>query len=130
MVRTMSPEGPNKPKLIFVYNADSGIINTVTDYFHKIVKPSTYQCNLCALTFNNLGMKSVWKEFVNGLKVDVEFLHKDEFAKEYDFKDAEFPSGFLKAGNDLKLYITAEEINKCKTLDDLMDLVTEKVNQI
>jgi hypothetical protein len=126
----MSDKLDVKPKIIFVYNADSGLINTVTDYFHKIIKPSTYQCNLCALTFNNLGMKKIWKEFVNGLKVEVEFLHKDEFSKKYDLKEIEFPSGFLKTANKLKLYITAEEINKCITLDELMDLVTEKVNQI
>ena len=74
-------DSPQTPKIIFVYNADSGIINTVKDYFHKIVKPSTYQCNLCSLTFDNLGMKKGWKTFVDDLEPEIEFLHKDEFFK-------------------------------------------------
>jgi hypothetical protein len=98
----------NEKKLIFVYNADSGIINTVTDYFHKIVKPSTYQCNLCALTFNNFGMISIWKDFVNDLSVDVDFLHKDEFEKQYNFEKVELPAGFIKKGKliDVNHYLS------------------------
>jgi hypothetical protein len=117
-------------KLILVYNADSGIINSVTDYFHKIVKPSTYQCNLCALTYDNFGMISIWKDFANDLSVDVEFLHKDEFEKEYKFEKVEFPSGFLKKGVDVDLLISADEINRCKSLPELMELVEKKGDMI
>jgi hypothetical protein len=117
-------------KLIFVYNADSGLINTVEDYFHKIVKPSTYQCNLCALTFGNLGMKKDWKNYIDELKVDVEFLHKDEFDKEYGLKEVKFPAGFLKSNTDIKLFITANEINELKTLDELMEFVSKKLSEI
>ena len=61
--------------IVFVYNADSGIINSVKDYFQKIVNPSTYSCNLCALTFNNTGMKKEWKGFIEDVDAKVEFLH-------------------------------------------------------
>jgi len=44
-------------KLIFVYNADSGLLNAMKDWAHKIVSPETYPCSLCALTYNNLGMR-------------------------------------------------------------------------
>ncbi len=37
--------------LIFVYNADSGLLNAINDGILKIVSPSTYQCSLCSLTF-------------------------------------------------------------------------------
>ena len=60
-------------KLIFVYNADSGFLNTLGDFAHKIVRPSTYPCNLCAVTFGNLGMKMEWKKFVNSLDVNLTF---------------------------------------------------------
>lgn len=123
-------DNSNKQKLLFVYNADSGIINTVKDYFHKIVKLSTYQCNLCSLTFNNLGMINTWKEFINDLELDVEFLHKDEFENKYHLKNVQFPAGFLRKGSDIKPLISDNEINKCKTLDDLMALVSNKINEI
>jgi hypothetical protein len=48
-------------KLIFVYNADSGILNAIKDLIHKNVSPETYPCSLCAVTYDNLGMKREWK---------------------------------------------------------------------
>ncbi len=43
--------------LVFVYNADSGLFNTVTGMAHKIFSPGTYECNLCALTYSTFGMR-------------------------------------------------------------------------
>lgn len=129
--QNINQKGPNqKPSIIFVYNADSGLINTVKDYFHKIVKPSTYQCNLCALTFDNLGMKKEWKVFIDELDVEVEFLHKDEFFKNYDLKNIKFPSGFIKRGSNLKLFMDHNEINRCKALGELIELVKSKLDNI
>ena len=34
----------NKMKLIFVYNAESGKLNTLFDIAHKVIKPETYKC--------------------------------------------------------------------------------------
>jgi len=50
----------SKTTIIFVYNADSGPINGLKDYFYKIIKPETYECNLCAVTFGNFLVKSIW----------------------------------------------------------------------
>lgn len=35
-----------KKELCFVYNADSGVVSGVKDFFHKTFRKSTYQCNL------------------------------------------------------------------------------------
>jgi hypothetical protein len=49
--------------LLFVYNADSGVFNLVTDIAHKIFSPQTYACQLCCITHGNfedaLGMAGV-----------------------------------------------------------------------
>jgi hypothetical protein len=37
-------------KLLFVYNADSGLAAALFDSAHKLLSPQTYACNLCALT--------------------------------------------------------------------------------
>jgi len=118
------------PALIFVYNADSGLLNMAADYVHKIFSPSTYGCNLCAVTFGNTGMKGEWREFVAHLGVPAEFLHRDEFLEHYNLKDAKFPAAFLKKGDTITLFIDHNEINSSKTLKDLMDLVTKKVKGI
>lgn len=114
-------------KLIFVFNANSGILNALGDLAHKIFRPSTYPCNLCAVTFGNLGMKLEWKKFVSSLDVDVEFLHKNEFKEKYK-KDGKFPSAYIKK-NDLQVFISQAEMNAVKNLHELMDLVKNKLEQ-
>ena len=73
-------------KLVFIYNADSGLVNTVKDFWHKALRPSTYQCNLCQTTFGVFGAKKEWKSFIKDLGIESEFLHKDEFLEKYDVK--------------------------------------------
>ncbi|VEP16580.1 hypothetical protein H1P_4670007 [Hyella patelloides LEGE 07179] len=42
-------------KLIFVDNADSGLMNTLIDIGHQAISPQTYQYRLCDLTFGLVG---------------------------------------------------------------------------
>ena len=117
----------SKTSLVFVYNADSGFFDQVEDFFHKIIATGTYQCNLCAVTYDATGMKNEWKEFIDGLTVPVEFLHRDQFSEKYEIKETKFPAAFVKQGEEIKLLISQEEINACRSLYDLMNLVTKKV---
>ncbi len=117
-------------KLVFTYNADSGVFSTIEDYFHKIIKPQTYQCKLCSLTYGNLGMKDEWKEFIENLDIPVEFLHRDEFISKYPEKKHEFPCAHIQRGSELIPLLTKEEINQLKTLDELIASVKEKLKEI
>ena len=73
-------------KLIFVYNADSGVRNALLDSMHKVLSPSTYECNLCDITFGLFSEKVNWKEFRLQFPMEMEFLHRDEFSKGYASK--------------------------------------------
>jgi hypothetical protein len=116
--------------LLFVYNADTGLFSVVTDYAHKILSPKTYPCNLCAITYGSIGMNKKWEEFIANLSFPVEFLHRDEFVKHYDFKDTQLPAAFLKKGDTITMLITHDEINKCTTIEELMDLLTGKLGEM
>jgi hypothetical protein len=116
--------------LLFVYNADTGLFSVVTDYAHKILSPKTYPCNLCALTYGNMGMNKKWKEFIAALKVPIEFLHRDEFVKFHAVSDTQLPAAFVKKGDAITMLITPGEINECTSVDALIALVTEKVETI
>jgi hypothetical protein len=115
------------PKLVFVYNADSGLFEAMTDAIRKVVAPMTQNCNLCALTYQVAWMKPVWSSFVNHLGVAVEFLHKDEFKEKYPHEDAEFPSAYIDRGGELELFISVVEMNSAKTLDELIEIVERKL---
>jgi hypothetical protein len=131
---------PVENKLIFVYNADAGgAFTALKDALHKTFRKSTYQCNLCQVTFGAFGMKKDWKNYVNDLDVPVEFkkkdkfqfefLHRDEFEEQYNVKDAKFPSAYLLGDSGLDLFISQEEMNSVKSIDELKELVDKKLEK-
>jgi hypothetical protein len=117
----------NEQKIIFVYNANSDLFSTVSDFAHKILSPSTYRCQLCALTYDSFSMKQEWKSFVQKLPVKTIFLHKDEFEKQYSMQSA-LPAVFASSGGAIKEMITTQEIEECPSIEKLKNLVSEKVN--
>ncbi len=118
-----------KPTLVFVYNADSGMFNTLTDIAHRIFSPQTYQCNLCAITYSAAGMRKEWKEVLEHLDLPMEFLHRDEFEARHGIKGISLPAIFKKVSDKLEVLIDAEAINSCRTLEDLKQLITQKTTR-
>lgn len=118
----------DKQKLIFVYNANSDLFSTVTDFAHKIFSPATYGCGLCALTYGNFSMKQEWKTFIENLPFDTVFLHKDEFQKQYG-SNVQLPAIFISVNNALSEIISRQELERCKTLDELKSLVSQKTQE-
>lgn len=113
------------PKLIFVYNADSGAFNLLTDIAHKIFSPETYACNLCAITHSNFGMKKEWKEYLETLDNPPEFLHADEFERKYNLR-VEFPAIFTEQNSSLILKVNAGQINESYTIGDLKAIINKQ----
>jgi hypothetical protein len=111
--------------LVFVYNADSGVFNTLADAAHKIFSPRTYACNLCALTHTAVRMRGEWKQFLGGLGRPLEFLHADELASRYGLEGVPLPAVFTKEGAGLKVLAGADSVNACRTLEELQRLVLE-----
>ena len=110
-------------QLVFVYNADSGMFNTLTDIAHKVFSPQTYECNLCAISHSYLSERSEWKEFIEDLGVECEFLHRDEFVKKYNSEENSFPVIFELLDGELQPALSAERIDSCKSMDDLKEAI-------
>ena len=115
-------------ELIFVYNADSGIMNAVKDYFHKVISPKTYECSLCTLTYDILGMKSEWKKAIKETGIKTIFLHKDELAERYSLS-FELPVVLLKKGDKIRVLISAEQMNKIRSLNELIEIVNKTIKK-
>lgn len=114
-------------KLVFVYNANSGFINAVTDLIHKSIKPSTYPCDLCRITFDGPTMNKVWKKYIVNLPFPAEFLHRDEFEKAHPKIISKYPVVFLFGATDHSTLISPEDINKLNDVADLMALLSSKL---
>lgn len=116
-----------KPHIVFVYNADSGIFNTVSDIAHKIFSPETYSCNLCAITYGNFGIRAEWKEYLESLEADLEFLHRDELSEKYGIAEISLPAVLLKKGAVCEEWISADEIATYSSVDDLKRIISERL---
>ncbi len=127
MTKKLDSKHLDSKHLVFVYNADSGMFNTLTDIAHKVFSPQTYECNLCAISHSYLSERGEWKEFIQELGVECEFLHRDEFLKKYSSAEKIFPVIFELEGDELKLRLSADEINACKSMDDLKDAINAVV---
>lgn len=112
-------------KLIFIYNGDSGKVNAVVDWAHKLVSPSTYQCDLCNLTYGTFGQKKEWKKFVDSLGIDAEFIHRNDVPTE--FKDLQPPTIVYLEDESSTIILTADEFKDIKDLDQLMTTIKDRL---
>ncbi|MCP2013681.1 hypothetical protein L1280_000809 [Deinococcus sp. HSC-46F16] len=116
-----------RPPLIFVYNADGGVVNGLKDLWHKTISPQTYACSLCAVTYSPLGMRREWREFLRGLGREVRFLHRDELAAEFGLRDVPLPAAYeQRPDGTLGEWLPASELRAVTTLEDLMGRVAER----
>lgn len=113
-------------ELVFVYNARSDIFSKMTDFAHKIISPNSYSCSLCSLTHGPLGMHREWAEFIQSLPIKVGFLYKDQVESN---SQEDVPQVWLKSGGNKNLLINAAELNATLTLEALMDLINQRLNE-
>ena len=112
-------------KIIFVYNANSGFVNSMLDIGHKVISPKSYECNLCNMTYGVVSEREEWKEFRESSKDDLEFLHKDEFEIKYKEK-REYPIILkINVENRLDELISKDDLNKMKNVNELIQKLKE-----
>jgi hypothetical protein len=114
-----------QPRLVFVYNADSGLFNTMADIGHKIFSPATYACDLCALTHGYFSERREWRTFVESLAIPCDFLHRDEFVRACpEQKDLTYPVVLLVDDNGQRICLSREELAACDSLDALKQAIS------
>ena len=114
--------------LVFVYNADRGFFNMMADISHKVLSPSTYPCNLCALTHGAFSMRKEWRDFLAKIKPPFTFLHRDEFRKEFKLED-ELPAIYIQdlRTEELRPFIDATTLKTLTGLEDLKHMISDKL---
>ena len=117
-----------KESILFVYNADGSYLGKAKDFVHKIVSSSTYQCNLCKMTYGSVFMNSQWKKFVEELPATIRFLHKDEFERSYPEYLTDYPVALREKNDQLNIFISTDEMNGFENLDELIHAVGNKLN--
>jgi hypothetical protein len=114
-----------RPQLLFVYNADTGLFNTLADAAHKVLSPQTYQCALCKVTYGWFHERRAWHTFIETLDADCAFLHRDELRARYPSLEIALPVVLRLVNGQPTPIIDALQLQACRDLDDLMGLVRD-----
>jgi hypothetical protein len=119
------------PTLILIYNADGGVLNALKDGLHKLLRPQTYPCSLCALTYGAATMRGEWRRFLGGLELPHLFLYRDEFRRDLGGDDLPLPAILLTRGPDEpQVLVSAAELNSLPDLPALIALVGGRIESL
>lgn len=101
---------------------------------HKAVRPETYPCSLCALTYGAVSMRGDWKTFWEGLEAEVLFYHRDDFTSDFPTfgtggaKEVALPVIMIdEPDQDLHILISNEDLDAMADVDELMARVQSEL---
>ena len=107
---------PAPDRLIFIYNANGGLVQMALDSLHKTLSPSTYPCSLCAVTYGSLRMEPKWRKWLAELPMPAVFQHKDDTPH----KSIPLPAVLRERRGQVEVLIDAPTLNSLGTLDELI----------
>lgn len=114
-------------KLIFIYNANSGVAAATMDTLHKVFSPKTYKCQLSKVTHGLTGMKGEWKAFLRNLPYESAFYHIDEFEAEFPDQSIRYPSLAVHENDTLVELISPAQLKQATNLDEMMALISKSL---
>jgi hypothetical protein len=117
-------------KLIFVYNASVTKAGWLLASAHKFFSPNTYKCDLCSLTFGVFFEKRRWKIFRKTTTLEMVFLHKDQFLKQYKSKwlpKYDFPIILSQEQDMLEIFLSNVDITQAKDVEALIDAIQSRI---
>lgn len=116
--------------MVFVFNCDRGNLSAIKDYSQKLSNDKVPECNLLALISSPVGIKKSWKRYIQELKISARFLHHDEYEEEFGALLTPLPAVFIHSQKTRSLFISADELNRIQSVDDLMMLVNQKLRAL
>lgn len=114
-------------KLVFVYNVNSDPLSLILDGAHKVFSPSTYACELCEITYSNLGERRAWKKFRKSTQIELEFIYKNQMIKRYGIDETCPLVLFVEDDRSPEIRITKQDFSTIKTPEELIILIENKL---
>lgn len=114
---------PAPERLIFIYNADGGLVQMALDSLHKTLSPSTYPCSLCAITYGSLRMDPKWRKWLRALPIPAVFQHKDDTPH----KHVALPAVLRERGGEIEVLIDAPTLDSLGSLDALIAMMEARL---
>jgi hypothetical protein len=114
---------PPLDRLIFVYNANGGLVQAFLDSVHKTLSPATYPCSLCAITYGSLRMDPKWRKWLKALPIPVAFYHKDDAP----YQGMPLPVVLCERGGQVETLMDAATLDGLSTLDALIAAMEQRL---
>ncbi len=117
--------------LVIVYNADEGLGAALFDAVHKIVRPNTYACDLCAITYGAVAMRNAWRDWLKEQPFPTEFFHRQDFARAFPaLTNLPLPAILLRDEDVLTLLIGPEQMEPNMDVESLIIAVEAALDRI
>jgi hypothetical protein len=110
-------------RLLIVYNAEAGLLAGARDSLHKLLRPETYPCSLCAVTHRTLRMDPRWKRFLARVRMEVRVYHRPDFRARYPDLDLPLPAVLKERGREPELLLGADALKGIGSVDALIAAV-------
>ncbi len=114
-------------KLVFVYNVNSDPVSLLLDGAHKVFSPSTYDCDLCAITYSNLGERKAWKTYRKKHRMSFEFIYKNQMIERYGLSDNCPLILKVETGTSPEVFVSRDEFKRITTPAELISLIDKKL---
>jgi hypothetical protein len=119
---------PKDAQLILVYNADSGLLNALIHAVHKAVRPETYECSLCAITYGAVSMRGEWRRFLDSLPMEKLFHHRDDFALAFPGHEIDLAAILWRENErEPEVLVSADDLDRVSSLEELIDLTIDRL---
>ena len=114
-------------KLLFVYNANAGVMAGIMDSLHKTLSPATYPCDLCAITYGAIRMDPRWKAWLKAQSFDSVFYHRPDFRAAYPDVAVDLPVILVDRDGQVEPLIAANEFKSAASVDKLIALIESRL---
>lgn len=110
--------------LVIVYNADEGLGAVLFDAVHKLVRPGTYPCDLCAITFGAMSMRATWRDWLKAQPFLSEFYHRQDFHRAFPaLVHLPLPAILRRDGDELALLLGPDDMRADMAVAELVTAV-------
>jgi hypothetical protein len=116
-------------RLVFVYNANAGLLAGALDSIHKTLSPGTYACDLCALTYGALTMRPSWRRWLQSIPMETDFYHRPDFRLAYaEYANEPLPLVGIASNADLSVLLDRDALSNVQSLDQLIAVLQSKLS--
>ena len=118
--------GSSQDTIYFVYNAKNDFGSIVGDFLHKSFAPKTYPCRLCDITYGPFSKKKSWKNYLDTIQYEYEFLYKNHI-EEYSMNILSYPVILIGTKTNYNVLVSTQEINNMKNLNEMINTINQSL---